>query len=64
MVEIKYCSIARVRAACEANGLSREDWILARSLVGPIPATDSEHDLFDGIDLAAGDATERQRGVA
>jgi mycothiol S-conjugate amidase len=26
-----------------------EDWILARSLVGPIPGSDSEHDLFDGI---------------
>jgi mycothiol S-conjugate amidase len=26
-----------------------EDWILARSLVGPIPDDDSEHDLFAGI---------------
>jgi mycothiol S-conjugate amidase len=26
-----------------------EDWILARSLVGPIPATDAERDLFAGI---------------
>ncbi len=26
-----------------------EDWILARSRVGPIPDSDSERDLFDGI---------------
>ncbi len=26
-----------------------EDWILARSLVGPIPADDSERDLFAGV---------------
>ncbi len=26
-----------------------EDWILARSLVGPIPETDSERDLFAGV---------------
>ena len=26
-----------------------EDWILARSVVGPIPADDSERDLFAGI---------------
>jgi mycothiol S-conjugate amidase len=26
-----------------------EDWILARSLVGPIPASDAERDLFAGI---------------
>jgi mycothiol S-conjugate amidase len=26
-----------------------EDWILARSHVGPIPDTDSERDLFDGL---------------
>jgi mycothiol S-conjugate amidase len=37
-----------------------EDWILARSLVGPIPSTDSEHDLFEGIAIDA----EAQRGVA
>jgi mycothiol S-conjugate amidase len=30
-----------------------EDWILARSHVGPIPEPDSETDLFDGIDLEA-----------
>jgi mycothiol S-conjugate amidase len=28
-----------------------EDWILARSMIGPIPAPDSEHDLFDGIPI-------------
>ena len=26
-----------------------EDWILARSLVGPIPTDDSERDLFEGV---------------
>ncbi|MET0146923.1 MAG: PIG-L family deacetylase [Ilumatobacteraceae bacterium] len=26
-----------------------EDWILARSLVGPIPTDNSERDLFDGV---------------
>ncbi len=26
-----------------------EDWILARSVVGPIPAHDAEADLFDGV---------------
>ena len=26
-----------------------EDWILARSLVGPIPTNDSERDLFAGV---------------
>jgi mycothiol S-conjugate amidase len=26
-----------------------EDWILARSLVGPIPEGPTEHDLFDGV---------------
>jgi mycothiol S-conjugate amidase len=26
-----------------------EDWILARSLVGPIPADDGERDLFAGV---------------
>ena len=26
-----------------------EDWILARSLVGPVPADDSERDLFEGV---------------
>jgi mycothiol S-conjugate amidase len=26
-----------------------EDWILARSLVGPIPAGATEHDLFEGV---------------
>jgi mycothiol S-conjugate amidase len=26
-----------------------EDWILARSLVGPIPEGATEHDLFDGV---------------
>ncbi len=26
-----------------------EDWILARSLVGPIPGVDEEHDLFAGV---------------
>ena len=26
-----------------------EDWILARSVVGPIPADDSERDLFAGV---------------
>ena len=26
-----------------------EDWILARSTVGPIPESDTEYDLFDGI---------------
>jgi mycothiol S-conjugate amidase len=30
-----------------------EDWILARSHVGPIPEPDAETDLFDGIDLEA-----------
>lgn len=29
-----------------------EDWILARSMVGPIPAHDEETDLFAGIDAA------------
>jgi mycothiol S-conjugate amidase len=29
-----------------------EDWILARSLVGPIPEGDDERDLFAGIDIA------------
>ncbi len=27
-----------------------EDWILARSLVGAIPGSDEEHDLFAGVD--------------
>jgi mycothiol S-conjugate amidase len=31
-----------------------EDWILARSHVGPIPAPDSEDDLFAGIAVEAG----------
>jgi mycothiol S-conjugate amidase len=35
-----------------------EDWILARSLVGEIPAPDSERDLFAGIDTFD-DATSR-----
>jgi mycothiol S-conjugate amidase len=26
-----------------------EDWILARSMVGPIPDRDTEYDLFDGV---------------
>jgi mycothiol S-conjugate amidase len=26
-----------------------EDWILARSTVGPIPESDTEYDLFDGV---------------
>jgi mycothiol S-conjugate amidase len=26
-----------------------EDWILARSLVGPIPEGATEHDLFEGV---------------
>ncbi len=26
-----------------------EDWILARSHIGPIPGEDAEHDLFDGL---------------
>ena len=26
-----------------------EDWILARSHVGPIPGVDAEHDLFEGV---------------
>jgi len=26
-----------------------EDWILARSLIGPVPADDSERDLFAGV---------------
>jgi len=26
-----------------------EDWILARSLVGPIPGDDGERDLFAGV---------------
>jgi mycothiol S-conjugate amidase len=30
-----------------------EDWILARSLVGPIPEGDDERDLFDGIAAVA-----------
>jgi mycothiol S-conjugate amidase len=30
-----------------------EDWILARSLVGPIPSGDGERDLFAGIREAA-----------
>lgn len=30
-----------------------EDWILARSRVGPIPDTDSERDLLDGVREAA-----------
>jgi mycothiol S-conjugate amidase len=29
-----------------------EDWILARSLVGPLPRTDEERDLFAGIPTA------------
>lgn len=29
-----------------------EDWILARSMVGEIPAHDEERDLFDGVDAA------------
>lgn len=30
-----------------------EDWILARSHVGPIPEGDEEHDLFDGVETGA-----------
>ena len=30
-----------------------EDWILARSIVGPIPTDDSERDLFAGITESA-----------
>ncbi len=31
-----------------------EDWILARSLVGPIPTDGSERDLFAGVDVRVG----------
>ena len=31
-----------------------EDWILARSLVGPIPTDGSERDLFDGVRSSVG----------
>ncbi|MGI9053815.1 MAG: PIG-L family deacetylase [Ilumatobacteraceae bacterium] len=31
-----------------------EDWILARSLVGPIPTDDSERDLFAGVRASVG----------
>jgi mycothiol S-conjugate amidase len=31
-----------------------EEWILARSLVGPIPEADEERDLFAGVTVAAG----------
>ncbi len=30
-----------------------EDWILARSLVGEIPGSDEEHDLFAGIEVGS-----------
>jgi mycothiol S-conjugate amidase len=30
-----------------------EDWILARSHIGPIPGEDAEHDLFDGLPALA-----------
>jgi len=33
-----------------------EDWILARSNVGPIPLADEERDLFEGIGAVAGGA--------
>jgi mycothiol S-conjugate amidase len=32
-----------------------EDWILARSNVGPIPERDTEYDLFDGVPIAGDD---------
>jgi len=38
-----------------------EDWILARSLVGPIPTADTERDLFEGVDV---EAAAESRGVA
>lgn len=31
-----------------------EDWILAKSLVGPIPESDTEYDLFEGIATVVG----------
>jgi mycothiol S-conjugate amidase len=38
-----------------------EDWILARSLVGPIPTSDTERDLFEGVVV---EAASESRGVA
>jgi mycothiol S-conjugate amidase len=35
-----------------------EDWILARSLVGPIPTDGSERDLFDGVRQSVGSDRE------
>ena len=35
-----------------ADAYPWEDWILARSLVGPIPESDDERDLFAGISVA------------
>ena len=32
-----------------------EDWILARSNVGPIPERDTEYDLFDGVPIPGDD---------
>ncbi|CAN5576238.1 mycothiol conjugate amidase Mca [soil metagenome] len=38
-----------------------EDWILARSLVGPIPEGDDERDLFAGVDIAGLDIVAASR---
>ena len=35
-----------------------EDWILARSTVGPIPERDTEFDLFDGVPAVADDNSD------
>jgi mycothiol S-conjugate amidase len=43
-----------------ASAYPWEDWILARSVVGSIPSSDTERDLFEGIPAEA----TAERGVA